>query len=75
MELKSLWGLALLVVCSLNIGSAACVGRPRETLIPPCPTPNLEAIESLRDDDIPDPIVDYLIDIDIYCDAVDAIRE
>jgi len=44
-------------------------------VIPPCPTPNLEAIESLRDDDIPDPIIDYLIDIDMYCDAVDAIRE
>lgn len=43
--------------------------------IPPCPTPNPEAIKSLTSDDVPLAIVDYLIDIDIYCDAVDAIIE
>jgi hypothetical protein len=44
-------------------------------LIPPCPTPNLETIRSLRDDEIPEPILEYLIDIDMYCSAVDYVRE
>tara|TARA_R110002096_G_scaffold413745_1_gene614642 strand:+ start:658 stop:795 length:138 start_codon:yes stop_codon:yes gene_type:complete len=43
--------------------------------IPACPTPNPEAIKSLTSDDVPLAIVDYLIDIDIYCDAVDEIIE
>ena len=75
MVLKSLQGLALLAVFWLSIGSAACVRRPAEMLIPACPTPNPETIKSLTSDDVPLAIVDYLIDIDIYCDAVDAIIE
>ena len=67
--------LALLVVCWLSTGSAGCVGPRTEILILTCPTPNPEAIESLMQDDIPRPIIDYLIDIDMYCDAVDAIAE
>ena len=44
-------------------------------MILPCPTPNAETIRSLRDDEIPDPILEYLIDMDLYCSAVDAARE
>ena len=72
---KSLWGLVLLVVSSLNIGSVGCVRQPREIVILPCPTPNAETIRSLRDDEIPDPILEYLIDMDVYCSAVDVARE
>lgn len=43
--------------------------------MPTCPTPNPEAIRSLIHDEIPRPILEYLIDIDVYCDAVDAIVE
>ena len=43
--------------------------------IPPCPTPTIETIKSLRDDVIPEPILDYLIDVDMYCGMVDEIRE
>lgn len=72
---KSLRGLALLVVCWLSIGSAACVNQQAQIPMPTCPTPNPEAIRSLIHDEIPRPIVEYLIDIDVYCDAVDAIVE
>ena len=44
-------------------------------MILPCPTPNAETIRSLRDDEIPDPILEYLIDMDVYCSAVDVARE
>jgi len=72
---KNLWGLVLPVVFLLSIGSVGCVKRPEVILIPPCPTPNLETIRSLRDDEIPEPILEYLIDIDMYCSAVDYVRE
>jgi hypothetical protein len=74
-ELKSLWGLALVALCLLNIGSAGCVRRPAEVVILPCPTPSEKTIKSLRDDDVPDPILEYLISLDMYCNAVDIIRE
>ena len=75
MASKSLWVLALVVLCSLNIGSAGCVKRPAGVVIIPCPTPNEKTIKSLRDDDIPEPILEYLISLDVYCNAVDVIRE
>ena len=44
-------------------------------MIPPCPTPTSEAIESLSEDEVPMPVLMYLIDLDMYCSMVDAIRE
>ena len=40
-----------------------------------CPIPNAEAIKSLEEDVIPDPILQYLIDIDMYCEMIAAIEE
>ena len=75
--MKSLWCHALIVLFLFVIGSGGCVNRPLENVskIPPCPTPNQEAINSLVRDEIPEPIVQYLIDIDIYCGMIDAFRE
>ena len=75
MAAKNLWGLVLLVVFLSSSGSAGCAKRPEVILIPPCPTPNLETIRSLREDEIPDAILEYLIDIDMYCSAIDYVRE
>ena len=72
---KGLWILALLVVFSLSIGSAGCPRQHVDPMIPPCPTPTSEAIESLSEDDVPMPVLTYLIDLDMYCNMIDVIRE
>ena len=73
--MKNSWIPVLLVTCLLSIGSVGCPKRLGEMSIPPCPTPTIETIKSLRDDVIPEPILDYLIDVDMYCGMVDEIRE
>ncbi len=75
MEWKSSLALALLVASSFVIGNAGCAKRPVGAIVPPCPVPNEEAIAALRNDSIPEPILEYLVDIDMFCDAVDSIRE
>jgi len=72
---KSSLAHALLAVFLLSVGSGGCVKRPVEAIVPPCPAPNEEAIASLRNDDIPEPILEYLIDIDMFCNAIDSIRD